>query len=146
MILASSLRATLLLVFSYWTSLPGSSSLGFPWFERLQDVSGKESACSARDLGLIPGLGRSPGEGKGYPLQYSALENSVDCIVHGLQRVRHDWATFTFRMSLASFKPGAGMEIHVLDRNLSVLSVGPLEFPDCCPTQSGNLLDFLLCF
>ena len=37
---------------------------------------GKESACNARDLGSIPGLGRSPGEGKGYPLQYSALENS----------------------------------------------------------------------
>ena len=35
------------------------------------------------DLGLIPGLGRSPGEGKGYPLQYSGLENSIDCIVHG---------------------------------------------------------------
>ena len=40
--------------------------------------TGKESACNAGDLGLIPGLGRSPGEGKGYPLQYSGLENSVD--------------------------------------------------------------------
>ena len=39
---------------------------------------GKESACIAGDLGLIPGLGRSPGEGKGYPLQYSGLENSMD--------------------------------------------------------------------
>ena len=39
-----------------------------------------ESACNAGDLGSIPGLGRSPGEGKGYPLQYSGLENSVDCI------------------------------------------------------------------
>ena len=38
------------------------------------------------DLGLIPGLGRSPGEGKGYPLQYSGLENSVDCIVHGVAK------------------------------------------------------------
>ena len=43
----------------------------------------KESACNAEDVGLIPGLGRSPGEGKGYPLQYSGLENSTDCIVHG---------------------------------------------------------------
>ena len=42
--------------------------------------AGKESACNAGDLGLIPGLGRSPGEGKDYPLQYSGLENSVDCI------------------------------------------------------------------
>ena len=44
----------------------------------------KESACNAGDPGLIPGVGRSPGEGKGYPLQYSGLENSVDCIVHGI--------------------------------------------------------------
>ena len=41
--------------------------------------AGKESACSAGDLGLIPGLGESPGEGKSYPLQYSVLENSMDC-------------------------------------------------------------------
>ena len=46
--------------------------------------AGKESACNAGDLGLIPGLGRSSGEGKGYPLQYSGLENSMDCIVHEL--------------------------------------------------------------
>ena len=38
------------------------------------------------DLGLIPGLGRSPGEGKVYPLQYSGLENSTDCIVHGVAK------------------------------------------------------------
>ena len=42
---------------------------------------GKESACNARDLCLIPGLGRSSGEGKGYPLQFSGLENSIECIV-----------------------------------------------------------------
>ena len=52
--------------------------------------AGKESTCNAGDLGLIPGLGRSPGEGKGYPLQCSGLEHSMDCIVHGSQRVRHD--------------------------------------------------------
>ena len=57
--------------------------------------AGKESACNAGDLGLIPGLGRSPGEGKGYPLQYSGLENSM-----GLQRVRHDWVAFTFTFIL----------------------------------------------
>ena len=45
--------------------------------------AGKESACSAGDPGSIPGLGRCPGEGNGYPLQYSGLENSMDCIVHG---------------------------------------------------------------
>ena len=47
---------------------------------------GKESACNAWDLGLIPELGRSPGEENGYPLQYSGLENSMDCIVHGVAR------------------------------------------------------------
>ena len=46
--------------------------------------AGKESVCNAGDLGSIPGLGRSPGEGKGYPLQYFGLENSLDCIVHGV--------------------------------------------------------------
>ena len=47
---------------------------------------GKESACNAGDLGSIPELGRSPGEGKGYPLQYSGLENSMDCIVRGVAK------------------------------------------------------------
>ena len=46
-------------------------------------LSGKESTRNAEDLGSIPGLGRAPGEEKGYPLQYSGLENSMDCIVHG---------------------------------------------------------------
>ena len=52
--------------------------------------AGKEPACNAGDLGSIPGLRRSPGEGKGYPLQYSGLENSMD-----FTRVRHNWMTFT---------------------------------------------------
>ena len=42
---------------------------------------GKESVCNAGDLGSIPGVGRSPGEGKGYPLQYSGLENSMESLV-----------------------------------------------------------------
>ena len=50
------------------------------------DSAGKESACKEGDLGLIPGLGRSPGEAKGYPLQYSCLENFMDCIVHGVAK------------------------------------------------------------
>ena len=44
--------------------------------------AGKESTCNAGDLGSIPDLGRPPGEGKGYPLQYSGLENSMDCTVY----------------------------------------------------------------
>ena len=53
--------------------------MGFPG-----GSAGKESACSVGDLGSIPGLGRSSGEGNGYTLQYSGLENSKDCIVHGV--------------------------------------------------------------
>ena len=48
----------------------------------------KESNCSGGNWGLIPGFGRSPGEGKGYPFQYSGLENSTDCIVHGVAKSR----------------------------------------------------------
>ena len=61
--------------------LPTQIFLGFPG-----GSAGKESACSAGDLGLIPGLGRFPREGKGYPLQYSSLENSMDCILHGVKK------------------------------------------------------------
>ena len=55
--------------------------MGFPC-----GSTGKESAYNAGDLSSIPGLGRSPGEGKGYPHQYSGLENSMDCIVHGVAK------------------------------------------------------------
>ena len=55
--------------------------MGFPC-----GSAGKESACSAGELGLIPGLGRSPGEGKGYSLQYSGLDDSVDYTVHGFAK------------------------------------------------------------
>ena len=59
---------------------------GFPY-----GSAGKESFCNAGDLGSIPGLGRSPEEGKGYPFQYSDLENSMDYTEYivGLQRVGH---------------------------------------------------------
>ena len=55
--------------------------MGFPG-----GSAGKESTCSVGDLGSIPGLGGSLGEGNGYPLQYSGLENSMDCIVHGVTK------------------------------------------------------------
>ena len=61
--------------------LPTPVFLGFPC-----GSAGKESTCNAGDLGSIPALGRSPGDGKGYPLQYSDLENSMDCIVHGVAK------------------------------------------------------------
>ena len=59
--------------------LPTPVSLGFP-----DGSAGKEFSCSVGDLGSIPGLGRSLGEGNSYPLQYSGLENSINCIVHGV--------------------------------------------------------------
>ena len=58
--------------------------------------AGKESACSAGDLGSIPGLRRSPGEGRGYLLQYSGMENSMDCIVHGVAKSRTQLNDFHF--------------------------------------------------
>ena len=61
--------------------LPTPVFLGFPG-----SSAGKESTCNVGDLGSIPGLQRSPGEGKGYPLQYSGLENSMDCIIHGVTK------------------------------------------------------------
>ena len=71
---------------------------------------GKESACNAGDLGLIPGLGRSPGEGYGYPLQYSCLENPMDrrawqATVHGVTRVGHDLVTKATNLDLRTLKP-----------------------------------------
>ena len=63
--------------------LPTPVFLGFPC-----GSTGKKSASNVGDLGLIPGLGRFPGEGKGYPLQYSGLENSTDYTVHGVTKSR----------------------------------------------------------
>ena len=58
--------------------------------------AGKESACNVEDLGSVPGLGTSPGEGKGYPLQYSDLENSMDCVVHGVTKNRTQLSNFHY--------------------------------------------------
>ena len=69
---------------------PACSPEGFPG-----GSDGKESACRAGDLGLIPGPGRSPAEGNGNPLQYSSLENPMDrgawhATVHGVTKSRYD--------------------------------------------------------
>ena len=73
-----------------WVFLHKPSSLGGFTCGSL----GKESTCNTGDLGSIPGLGKSPREGKGYPLQYSGLENSMDYTIH--DPMSQDWATFTF--------------------------------------------------
>ena len=60
----------------------------------------KESACNAEDPSSIPGLGRSPGEGNGYPFQYSGLETSMDCIVYGAAKSQKKLSDFHFNMHL----------------------------------------------
>ena len=65
------------------TFISNGVSMGF-----FYGSAGKESAYNVGDLGSIPGLRRSPGEGRGYPLQYSGLENSTACIVHGVAKTQ----------------------------------------------------------
>ena len=71
--------------------LPTPVFLGFPC-----GSAGRAPACNAGDLGWIPGLGRSPGEKNSYPLQYSGLENSMDCIVHGEATSQTEMRDFHF--------------------------------------------------
>ena len=61
---------------------------------------GKESACNAGDPGSIPGSGRSTGERIGYPLQYSGLEDSMDCIVHGVAKSGTRLSDFHFHYNI----------------------------------------------
>ena len=96
-----------------WVIGGAPDCLGFPG-----SSDGKESACNAGNLGLIPGLGRSPGEGNGNPFQYSCLGNSMDrgawrATVQGSQRVRHDGGTNTSTTWLLA--PGSGM---IMPRNI----------------------------
>ena len=60
------------------------------------DSAGEESACNTGDVDSIPGLGKSPGEGNSYPPQCSGLENSMDCIVHGVAKSRTQQSDFHF--------------------------------------------------
>ena len=64
-------------------------------------LAGKESAYNAGDLGSIPGLGRSPEERKGYPLQYPDLENSMECIVHGVTKSQTHLSEFHFHFHVS---------------------------------------------
>ena len=73
--------------------------VGFPG-----SSAGKESACNAGDLGWIPGLGRSPGEGKGNPLQYSHLENSMNHIVHEVATFIFTFMTEQLSLTLVAAK------------------------------------------
>ena len=71
---------------------------------------GKKSACNAGDLDLIPRLGRSPGEGNGYPLQYSGLENSKDCVVHAVTKSQTQLSDFHFHQYSCLENPMNSME------------------------------------
>ena len=93
--------------------LPTPVFLGFPC-----GSASKESACNVGDLGSIPVLGRSPGEGKGYPLQYSGLENS--CIVHVVAKSRTQLNDFHY--IVAHLKKIIMLRIHILFRMIVIIS------------------------
>ena len=95
--------------------------MGFPG-----GSAGKESTLNVGNLGSVPGLGRSPGEGNSYPLQYSGLENSMDCMVHAVAK---KWT----RLSDSRFHSGASLTAQTV-RNLPVM-LG----------DSGSVLNVALC-
>ena len=83
--------------------------------------AGKEYACNAWDLSSIPRLGRFPGEGKGYPLQYFGLENSVDCIVHGVTKSRtwlSDFHLFLFSYKIIKIHLWSSSEVKTLEPHM----------------------------
>ena len=95
--------------------LPTPVFLGFPC-----GSAGKESTPNAGDLCLISGLGRSPGEGKGYPLQYSDLENSIDYTVHGVTKSRTRLSDFHFPFLWTSIN---GVPFYLNNNNKKVPSL-----------------------
>ena len=113
-------------VYLEWTGFPCGSA-------------GKESASSVGDLGLIPGLGRPPEEGKGYPLQYSGLENSMDRIAHGVVESRTWLSDFHFTSS-------SRMNIDVLI--IQLFPSGATFFKDLThmTTTIGMFSFYQLCF
>ena len=94
--------------------------MGFPC-----GSAGKESACNVGDLGSFPGLGRSPGEGKGYPLQYSGLENSMDYTMESIvwghtgvtaqeKYIKYPVCVYTYIYNIYMKKNSAGIIILIL--------------------------------
>ena len=102
---------------------PDYFSGGFPG-----GSAGKESAYNEGGLGLIPGLGRSPGVWKGYPLQYSGLENSMDYIVHGVTKSRTWLSDFDFQQP--RFQTEENLWHHLA--TLSLLMKDPCDIPVPC--------------
>ena len=105
------------MIISNWRAPP--LTWGFPC-----GSADKESTCNAGDLGSIPGLGRSPGEGKGYPLQHCGLENSMGCIVCGVAQSRTRLSDFQSSQSALSQLSAAHCSPHSLSApQLSLLKV-----------------------
>ena len=103
--------------------------MGFPG-----GSAGKESTCNAGDLGLIPGSGRSPGEEKDYSLQYSGLENSMDCVVHGVTKSRRRRRDFHFQCvagahHLIGWRPDGKEGLTLPQRILPAASAGASALP-----------------
>ena len=86
---------------------------------------GKDSTCNTGDVGLIPGLGRSLGEGKRYPFQYSGLENSMDFIVHRVSKSQARLSDFHFHLSILILVFcrvwGRGLEPFLMEINGSII-------------------------
>ena len=110
----------------YYSPAP---SKGFP-----DGSAGKESACNTGDLGSIPELGRSPGEEKGYPLQYSGLENSMDCVVHGVAESRTRLSNFPSKHMFSS----PPLILSVLLSFLSIFIITILDY--CKKSHQTSLL------
>ena len=103
------------------------------------------SALNVGDLGLIPGLGRSPGEGNGNPLQYSCLENSIDrgawrATVHGVAKSRtqlRDFTSLHFTLGLVLLDLWSGIKIPGIKWFVTALSEIKNEKPKMNPRQTG---------
>ena len=100
-------------------------------FPFLCGSAGKESTCNVGDLGLIPRLRRSPGEGNSYPLQHSCLENSMDCIVHGFAKSRTGLSDFHFLLIEHCFS-------HIISWNLFIVNCHRVEVPVVEEEDFGN--------
>ena len=87
-------------------------SLGLPC-----GSTSKESAWNAGDVGSIPGLGRSSGEGKGYPLPYSGLENSMDCVVHEVTKTQTTTEQLSCHCYVTGLKTCVLIEENVISNN-----------------------------